>query len=109
MPRYPLLTALLFASSAFAADWQPVSGPLATRWAKDVSPEKVHGEYPRPQMVRKDWTNLNGLWDYSIIPAQAGQPKEFGGKILVPFPVESSLSGVMKRVGPKEKLWYRRT
>jgi hypothetical protein len=110
MLRQLSLTAVLLISAhAYSADWQPVPGPLATRWAKDVSPEKVHGEYPRPQMVRKDWTNLNGLWDYSIIPAQASQPKEFGGKILVPFPVESSLSGVMKRVGPKEKLWYRRT
>ena len=59
-------------------------------------------------MVRKEWTNLNGLWDYAIAPADSDQPKEFAGKILVPFPVESSLSGVMKRVGPKEKLWYRR-
>src|SRR6185503_11213464 len=81
---------------------------LATKWAKNVAPEKVHAEYPRPQMVRKEWTNLNGLWDYAIVPTDAGQPKEFAGKILVPFPVESSLSGVMKRVGPKEKLWYRR-
>jgi hypothetical protein len=104
-----LTAALLLPTVAQAADWQPVPGPLSTKWAKDVSPEKVHPEYPRPQMVRKEWTNLNGLWDYAIAPADAGQPKEFAGKILVPFPVESSLSGVMKRVGPKEKLWYRRT
>ncbi|MBC7855213.1 MAG: glycoside hydrolase family 2 [Pirellulaceae bacterium] len=104
-----LAAAVLIPAVAPAADWKPVPGPLATRWAKDVSPEKVHGEYPRPQMVRKDWTNLNGLWEYAIVSSEAGQPKEFTGKILVPFPVESSLSGVMKRVGPKEKLWYRRT
>ena len=104
-----LAAAVLIPAFAPAADWKPVAGPLATRWAKDVSPEKVHPEYPRPQMVRKEWTNLNGLWDYAIVPVEAGQPKEFTGKILVPFPVESSLSGVMKRVGPKEKLWYRRT
>lgn len=107
--RHLCLTVLLLATVAQAAEWQPVPGPLATRWAKDVSPEKVHPEYPRPQMVRKEWTNLNGLWDYAIVPAEAGRPKEFAGKILVPFPVESSLSGVMKRVGPQEKLWYRRT
>jgi hypothetical protein len=103
-----LAVVLLISAHSPAADWQPVPGPLATRWAKDVSPEKVHPEYPRPQMVRKEWTNLNGLWDYTIARADAGQPKEFTGKILVPFPVESSLSGVMKRVAPKEKLWYRR-
>ncbi len=100
---------LLVPIASHAADWQPVPGPLATRWAKDVSPEKVHPEYPRPQMVRKEWTNLNGLWDYEIVLESAGQPKEFTKKILVPFPVESSLSGVMKRVSPKEKLWYRRS
>ena len=109
LDRLTLLAFVFLPAIAAAADWQPVPGPLATKWAKDVSPEKVHPEYPRPQMVRKEWTNLNGLWDYAIVPAEAGQPKEFAGKILVPFPVESSLSGVMKRVGPQEKLWYRRT
>src|SRR5271169_4654281 len=50
-----------------AADYKPAAGPLMTKWAKDVSPEKVWPEYPRPQMVRKDWVNLNGLWDYAIV------------------------------------------
>ncbi|MCE9525889.1 MAG: hypothetical protein K8R36_07525 [Planctomycetales bacterium] len=103
------LVLLLRLAAAPAAEWQPVPGPLATRWAKEVSPVRVHPEYPRPQLVRKDWTNLNGLWDYAIVSAEAGQPQEFTGKILVPFPVESSLSGVMKRVGLKEKLWCRRS
>jgi hypothetical protein len=59
--------------TTFAADpaWKPALGPLMTRWAKDVSPEKVHPEYPRPQMVRKNWTNLNGLWDYAVRPSNA--------------------------------------
>jgi hypothetical protein len=91
-----------------AAEWQPAQGPLMTRWAKDVSPDKVHPEYPRPQMVRKNWTNLNGLWDYAVAAEDAGRPETFSGRILVPFPIESALSGVMKRVGPKERLWYRR-
>ena len=56
----------LLSPAALAADWKPAKGPLATRWAKEVSPEKVHPEYPRPQMVRKAWQNLNGLWDYAI-------------------------------------------
>ena len=80
-----------------------------TRWAKEVSPEKAHPEYPRPQMVREDWLNLNGLWDYAIKPKDAAKPDSFDGQILVPFPVESALSGVMKPVGPDNRLWYRRT
>jgi beta-galactosidase/beta-glucuronidase len=93
-----------------AADWQPAKGPLMTRWAKDVSPEKVHPEYPRPQMVREKWTNLNCLWDYAIIDSEAPEPEldQVWGKILVPFPIESALSGVMKRVRPGQRLWYRR-
>jgi beta-galactosidase/beta-glucuronidase len=80
-----------------------------TRWAKDVSPEKVHPEYPRPQMLRKDWTNLNGLWEFAITSEDASAlPTKYDGQILVPFPIESALSGVMKRVGAKQQLWYRR-
>jgi len=88
----------------------PGSGPLMlmTRWAKDVSPDRVLPEYPRPQLVRRDWRNLNGLWDYAIRPRAEGQPVTFDGRILVPFPVESALSGVMKKVGESNRLWYRR-
>jgi beta-galactosidase/beta-glucuronidase len=92
-----------------ADDWQPAAGPLRTRWAKDVTPDRVHPEYPRPQMVRARWQNLNGLWDYAIRPRDAAQPETYDGRILVPFPVESALSGVMKRVADTERLWYRRT
>ena len=96
-----------------AAEWQPAPGPLATRWAKDVTPEKVHPEYPRPQMVRKEWVNLNGLWDYAIVDWAENlsvyrRPSAWGGKILVPFPIESSLSGVGKRVTDKQMLLYAR-
>lgn len=92
-----------------ADDWKPGPGPLLTRWAKDVSPDKALPEYPRPQMVRKDWVNLNGLWDYAIAPKAEGTPTNYQGKILVPYPVESALSGVMKMVGAENKLWYRRS
>jgi hypothetical protein len=92
-----------------SAAWQPAQGPLMTRWAKDVKPAKVHPEYPRPQMERKEWQNLNGLWSYSILPKDAPQPPFWDGEILVPFPVESALSGVMKRVSETQRLWYRRT
>jgi hypothetical protein len=91
-----------------ADDWKAADGPLKTRWAKDVSPEKALPEYPRPQMVRKEWTNLNGLWDYAIAPKAEDAPKAYQGKILVPYPVESALSGVMKMVGGENRLWYRR-
>src|SRR6266567_3560630 len=111
MTRLTLLSALfltLLLSPLHAADWKPASGPLATRWARDVSPERVHPEYPRPQLVRKDWLNLNGLWQLAFakeadsVPAGNSLPE----RILVPFPVESALSGVMKRA---DRLWYRRT
>ena len=101
---------LALASFAAAAEpWKPAPAPLTTRWAKDVSPERVLPEYPRPQMVRDAWQNLNGLWEYVIAPKAAERPAKFDGQILVPFPIESSLSGVMKRVEPSQRIWYRRT
>lgn len=110
------IVGLLFAFSAAAAaaadenePWKPAPAPLATRWAKDVSPQRTLPEYPRPQLVRASWQNLNGLWQYAIAPKDAERPAEFAGRILVPFPIESSLSGVMRRVEPTEQIWYRRT
>jgi beta-galactosidase/beta-glucuronidase len=88
--------------------WQPSVGPLKTRWAADVSPKNAHPEYPRPQMVRRDWLNLNGLWDLAITKKDA-QPESFTTQILVPFPVESALSGVMQSVTENDRLWYRRS
>ncbi len=108
-----LVLAALFASRASTraaqGAWQPAAGPLLTRWAKDVSPDHVLSEYPRPQLVRPEWRNLNGLWDYAIRPRDDAQPAAFDGQILVPFPIESALSGVMKKVGDANRLWYRRT
>ena len=103
-----MVCAVLCISSSVLA-WEPAKGPLMTRWAKDVSPDNAHPEYPRPQMVREDWLNLNGLWDYAIVAKDAEQPVRFDGEILVPFPCESALSGVMKAVGKDKRLWYRRT
>jgi len=91
-----------------------------TRWAKDVTPENVWREYPRPQMTRPDWSNLNGLWEYLItdrgqVTPIAGNAKsgDFAlrekGEILVPFPIESALSGVRRPLGSEELLWYLRT
>jgi hypothetical protein len=83
-------------------------GTMKTRWAKDVSNTLPHPEYPRPQLVRENWVNLNGWWNYGIGPADGGGPDMWPGKILVPFPIESQLSGVQLRITPQQKLWYGR-
>ncbi len=100
---------VLCAAPARAEEWTPATGPLMTRWSKDVSPEKPLPEYPRPQLVRKDWINLNGLWDLAITPKESPRPQSFDSRILVPYPIESALSGVMKRVSENDRIWYRRT
>ncbi len=82
---------------------------LGTRWGAEATAGRVLPEYPRPQMVRSAWERLNGTWDYAIRDSAAARPVEFDGHIVVPFPVESQLSGVMRRVAPNERLWYRRT
>lgn len=82
---------------------------METRWAKQVSTTHPHPEYPRPQLVRKDWLNLNGQWDFETTALDAAEPAEFRKKILVPFPVESKLSGIHQIVDEKTRLWYRRS
>jgi len=81
-----------------------------TSWGKSVAPDKVLPEYPRPQMARPDWRNLNGLWQFQ--PARESDPAPLGqtlaGEILVPFPWESALSGVQRYL-PSFRAWYRRT
>ncbi len=91
------------------AQWTARDAPVMTRWAEDVSPDSVHPEYPRPQMVRTEWQNLNGLWEYAITPRNSARPAEWHSGILVPFPVESALSGVMERIDADQRLWYRRS
>ena len=91
------------------AQWKPVGDKIKTPWAEQVNPANVLPEYPRPQLERGDWQNLNGEWEYAIKPVGDVEPATFDGKILVPFAVESSLSGVQKEVGEKNELWYKRT
>ena len=91
-----------------AADWAQAESPLSTRWAKEVSPENALPEYPRPQLVRDRWVNLNGLWDYAITSVDVDKPRTLDGEIFVPFAIESSLSGVGKSVQPDQALWYHR-
>ncbi len=91
-----------------SAQWQPAGDKIKTRWASQIDVNNVLPEYPRPIMERSEWQNLNGLWNYAILPAGKQKPAGFDGEILVPFAVESSLSGVQKRVGRDHELWYHR-
>jgi hypothetical protein len=88
----PLSTAS--SGSAEPEQWKPVPGKLMTRWAKDVDPANPWPEYPRPLLQRERWMNLNGLWDYAITAKDSPMPEQAEGRILVPYPVESALSGV---------------
>ena len=88
--------------------WEPAGNHIRTSWADEVSPSNVHPEYPRPQMIRKHWQSLNGLWEYAITAADSQKPRYKDGDILVPFCAESSLSGVGLEVGADKALWYRR-
>jgi len=101
--------ALLVTSCAAESTWKPADSPLYTRWATDVSPDNVLPEYPRPMMVRKEWLNLNGLWDYAVTDVHTDEPTRYDGKILVPFPIESALSGVKRKATKSDRLWYRKT
>lgn len=95
--------------ASLSAQWAPAGDKIKTKWAAEIDVNNVLPEYPRPQMTRSDWQNLNGLWDYAIIDKGAAEPASFDGKILVPFPIESSLSGVQKRVTKDQEIWYNRT
>ncbi|MDR3229457.1 MAG: hypothetical protein LBT53_08635 [Puniceicoccales bacterium] len=107
------------APCADAAPWKPAGDRIKTAWAEKVSAECPLPEYPRPILARAEWKNLNGLWDYAVTPLPpnttlpaapdaAPAPTAFDGKILVPFAIESSLSGVQKTLGPGKLLWYQR-
>src|ERR1700730_1263999 len=104
-----LATLALVPMLSHAADWKAADSPLTTQWTAKVSPTNAWREYPRPQMQRTNWTNLNGLWDYAIVAKEADRPSKYDGQILVPYPVESALSGVKRALTPAQRLWYRRT
>ncbi|MDR1865828.1 MAG: beta-galactosidase [Bacteroidales bacterium] len=107
MKKVIYLAAICFSFPLFA-QWQPAGDKLKTKWASEIDVNNVLPEYPRPIMERQDWVNLNGLWDYAILPAD-NDFRKADGKILVPFAVESSLSGVQKNVGKDNMLWYSRS
>ncbi len=111
MRKLIIITALFLSncSLSFGQEWTPIGGKIKTRWAKDVNPQNAWKDYPRPQLVRNEWQNLNGLWDYSIQPKGSATAGAYQGKILVPYCVESSLSGVGKPLTPEDELWYRKS
>lgn len=89
---------------------KPYQSDLITEWGSKVREDNVWQEYPRPQMTRDNWDNLNGLWNYAITSEnQDNIPEQWNGKILVPFAIESKLSGVQRNLRPTEALWYHRS
>ncbi|MBP3203542.1 MAG: beta-galactosidase [Bacteroidales bacterium] len=110
MKRTLFLAALLLmaACSQSETTWAPVGDHIMSRWAAQVDPSAPLPEYPRPQLVREQWLSLNGLWDYAIRPQAEECPEAPDGQILVPFALESALSGVGKHISADEALWYRK-
>ena len=93
---------------------QPAAGlrdlhPLMTVWGEKLDRDAPLQEYPRPQLRRESYVNLNGRWQYAIRPKADREPKTFENEIVVPFSPESLLSGARKKLLPEDKLWYRRT
>ena len=109
MKKHVLFCCCYFFFICVQAQWKPEGNKIITKWAESINPEYVHQEYPRPRLVRNEWKNLNGLWDYEITKLGVNKPNFYKNKILVPFPIESSLSGVQKNVGKDNELWYHST
>lgn len=109
MKRSFLLLSMMISCIGVFAQWKPMGDKIKTKWSETIDVNNVLPEYPRPIMERQDWTNLNGLWEYAILPAGQNEPQKYDGNILVPFAVESSLSGVQKELGKDNELWYKRS
>ena len=101
-----ILFKILYCLMNSLENWHPVGTRIKTKWGNNLKPENVWQEYPRPQLERKDWLNLNGIWHYSITDIDSKKPEKFEQKILLPFCLESSLSGVMKPLNETQILWY---
>lgn len=109
MRRVLLSAFLLLTVLTSRAQWAPAGDRIKTKWSAEINPSNVLPEYPRPILERKDWKNLNGLWEYAIIDKGKAIPQKFEGQILVPFAIESSLSGVGKVIDENHELVYSRT
>lgn len=107
----PALMALsvAVAPAALAQNDAIYTSDLTTSWGRAVTPDNVWQSYPRPQLQRREWRNLNGLWDYAITVPAVARPEKMDGQILVPFPVESRLSRVARKLTPDQRLWYKRS
>ena len=88
--------------------WAPKGDKIKTKWGINLDVNNVWNEYPRPQLERKDWINLNGPWLYSVTGKWSNKPKKADGIILIPFPLESSLSGVMRNISDEDIIWYEK-
>ena len=89
-------------------NWAPKGNKIKTKWGINLDINNIWNEYPRPQLERKDWINLNGPWLYSITEEWSNKPSKADGIILIPFPIESSLSGVMKNITKEDIIWYEK-
>lgn len=103
-----ILIYMIVGGGSHAQVYSPADPRLPTRWTSEVSPENALSEYPRPMMVRDHWKNLNGLWDFQVT-SKFRSPGEYHRKILVPYPVESVLSGIKETIGAENMVWYRRS
>ena len=104
------VSAVFLLNSLFAQEtWKLHGDKITSKWAEELNPEAVLQEYPRPHLVREQWMNLNGLWEYTIKEAGSENPAEYHEKILVPFAVESALSGVGIRLSERQMIWYKRS
>ena len=81
---------------------------MLTPWGEALDREHPLPEYPRPQLRRNSYLNLNGIWEYAITKT-AEKPAAMQGEIVVPFSPETPLSGVGHILQPDEYLWYRRS
>lgn len=107
MKNFLLFCVCTISFTSLMAQWRPAGDKIKTAWSEKIDVNNVLKEYPRPIIERPNWKNLNGLWNFAIRPQGSISPTEYDGKILVPFAVESSLSGVMKEVGAKNEVWYQ--
>lgn len=105
-----VLLPLLSSLSSEGGEWKIPNAPLLTKWSRDVSADNPLPAHPNPQFMREEWISLNGLWDYAVLPKSfENPPAQYEEKILVPFPIESALSGVMSSLQPDQRLWYKRS
>ena len=101
---FNLLIAVALGTASAWAQYTPAGNKIMTQWGENINPQSVWNEYPRPTMKRDAWANLNGLWHYAVTPMGSAAPETPQGDILVPFCIESALSGVGKTLNADSEL-----